>query len=92
MKPRTLLPLILIALLILPVLLFAQAKPERTQVPIALTHVTVIDVAGGPARRDATVVIAGDRIAAHAHRHRGRGGGAIPRDFPGAPSCRNLTP
>ena len=64
MKPRTVLLLILTALLILPVLLFAQAKPDHAQVPIALTHVTVIDVTGGPARRDTTVLIAGDRITA----------------------------
>ena len=51
-------------LLILPVLLLARAKPDRTQTPIALTHVTVIDVTGGPARRDVTVVINGDRISA----------------------------
>ena len=30
---------------------------------IAITHVTVIDVAGGPSRTDATVVIRGNRIA-----------------------------
>ena len=64
MKPRTVLPLILTVLLILPVLLIARAKPNRTQVPIALTHVTVIDVTGGPARRDTTVLITGDRITA----------------------------
>ncbi|HXQ34600.1 MAG TPA: hypothetical protein VN843_11365, partial [Anaerolineales bacterium] len=51
--------IILTALLILPVLLLAQAKPDRAQVPIALTHVTVIDVTGGPAKRDMTVLISG---------------------------------
>ena len=64
MRPRIVLLLILTVLLILPVLLLAQAKPDRTQVPIALTHVTVIDVTGGPARRDTTVLITGDRITA----------------------------
>jgi Amidohydrolase family len=64
MKPRIVLPLILTVLLILPVLLLARPKPDRTQVPLALTHVTVIDVTGGPVRRDTTVLITGDRITA----------------------------
>jgi hypothetical protein len=64
MKLRIFLLLILIVLLILPVLLLARAKPDRSQAPIALTHVTVIDVTGGPPKRDTTVVISGDRIAA----------------------------
>ena len=64
MKPRIVLPLILTVLLIVPVLLRARPKPDRTQAPIAFTHVTVIDVTGGPARRDTTVLIAGDRITA----------------------------
>jgi len=54
--------LILTALLILPVLLLARTKPDRPQAPIAFTHVTVIDVTGGPTRRDTTILIAGDRI------------------------------
>lgn len=56
--------LILTALLVLPVLLLARAKPDPSQAPIALTHVTVIDVTGGPPKRDMTVVISGDRITA----------------------------
>ncbi len=58
MKLRTFL------LLILPVLLVAQTQRDRTLAPIALTHVTVIDVTGGPSRQDMTVVITGDRISA----------------------------
>ena len=63
MKPRIVL-LILTVLLILPVLLLARAKPDRIQASIAITHVTVIDVTGGPTRRDTTVLITGDRITA----------------------------
>ena len=62
MKLRIVLLPILIALLVVPVLLLAH--PDRTQTPTALTHVTVIDVAGGSPRRDTTVVITGDRISA----------------------------
>lgn len=51
-------------LLILPVLLFARAQPDRTQTPLALTHVTVIDVTGGPSSPDTTVLFNGDRISA----------------------------
>ena len=51
-------------LLILPVLLLARAKPDGIPTPLALTHVTIIDVAGGELRRDMTVVITGDRISA----------------------------
>ena len=54
----------IVLLLVLPVLLFAPAKPVHTPAPIALTHVTLIDVTGGPTRRDATVLIVGDRISA----------------------------
>jgi hypothetical protein len=54
----------IVVLLILPVLLLAQAKPERIPVPLALTHVSIIDVTAGELRRDTTVVITGDRISA----------------------------
>ena len=54
----------IVLLLILPVLLFARAKPNHTQAPIAFTHVSLIDVTGGPTRRDTTVLINGDRISA----------------------------
>lgn len=46
----------LAVLLLLPALLFAQ--------PIAITGVTVIDMAGGAAQPDMTVVIVGERIEA----------------------------
>jgi len=51
-------------LLILPFLLLARGKPNRTQAPIVFTHATIIDVTGAAPRRDATVVITGDRISA----------------------------
>ncbi len=54
----------IVLLLILPVLLLAQAKPDRIPAPLALTHVTIIDVTGGELRRDMTVVITDDRISA----------------------------
>ncbi len=44
-------------------LLLAQPKRTTEQKPFALTHVTVIDTTGAPAKGDMTVVIAGDRIA-----------------------------
>ena len=56
--------IVLLLILSLPVLLPARPKPDRAQAPIAFTHVTVIDVTGGSARRDTTVVITGDRITA----------------------------
>jgi hypothetical protein len=54
----------LVLLLILSVLLLARGKPNHTQVPIVFTHATIIDVTGATPRRDATVVITGDRISA----------------------------
>jgi hypothetical protein len=39
-------------------------SPTTAARTIAVTHVTVVDVTGGPARRDQTVVIDGSRIAA----------------------------
>jgi Amidohydrolase family len=54
----------IVLLLILPVLLFARAKPDPIPAPLALTHVTIIDVTVGELRRDTTVVITGDRISA----------------------------
>src|SRR5438034_699919 len=67
MKRRIVLLLILTGLLILPVLLLAPAKADRTQSPIALTHVTVIDVIAAQPKSDMTVVINGDRITAVGH-------------------------
>ena len=64
MRPRIVLPLILSLLLLLPVLLPAEAKPDRTPTPLALTHVSLIDVTGAVVKRDMTVVITGDRISA----------------------------
>jgi len=54
----------IVLLLILPFLLLAREKPNRTQAPIVFTHATIIDVTGAAPRRDATVVITGDRISA----------------------------
>ena len=45
-------------------LLTGQTAPQRQQKVLALTHVTVIDVTGGPALPDSTVVITGNRISA----------------------------
>jgi hypothetical protein len=52
----------LLVSLVLPVLLPVPPPPPPR--PLALTHVTVIDGTGAKPRRDQTVVIAGDRIAA----------------------------
>ena len=49
-----------LVLLVTPIALSAQvASPARR---VAITHVTVVDVAGGPSRRDMTVVVDGDLI------------------------------
>lgn len=52
------------ALLLVLLLLASSARPNAAdaQKHLVVTHVTVIDVAGGPARPDYTVVITGDRI------------------------------
>jgi imidazolonepropionase-like amidohydrolase len=52
----------LLVSLVLPALLPVPPPPARR--PLALTHLTVIDGTGAKPRRDQTVVIAGDRIAA----------------------------
>lgn len=44
-------------------LLLGQSSPQGPQKALALTHVTVIDVTGGPALPDRTVVITGNRIS-----------------------------
>jgi imidazolonepropionase-like amidohydrolase len=49
--------------LILPALLLAQSKGDRQSKSVVLTHVTVIDVAGGTTKPNMTVVITGDRIS-----------------------------
>jgi predicted amidohydrolase YtcJ len=40
----------------------ASAAPPAAPPPLALTHVTVIDTAGGPSQTDMTVVVADGRI------------------------------
>ena len=40
-----------------------QIQAQRRPDPFAITHVTVIDVAGGPSRADQTLVVIGNRIA-----------------------------
>ena len=45
------------------VCLVAQQTPSTKPRSLVLTHVTVIDTTGGPAKVDMTVVITGDRIA-----------------------------
>jgi hypothetical protein len=55
--------------LALPGLFSLLSSPVWPQIPganqkaLAITHVTVIDTAGGPPRPDVTVLIRGDRIA-----------------------------
>ncbi|HEX5736116.1 MAG TPA: amidohydrolase family protein [Blastocatellia bacterium] len=55
---------VLLLLFFLPVLLFAQAKPQAHLKPVAFTHVTLIDATGAAAKPNMTVVIAGERIVA----------------------------
>jgi len=51
-------------LLVLPPLIrLADQTPNAKPTTLVLTHITVIDTAGGPAKPDMTVVIAGNRIA-----------------------------
>jgi imidazolonepropionase-like amidohydrolase len=57
-KLVALLPFLLLALPALP-----AAQQQRTPPPLVFTHVTVLDVAGGTALPDRTVVITGDRIS-----------------------------
>jgi imidazolonepropionase-like amidohydrolase len=49
--------------LILPALLLGLSEGGRRPESLVLTHVTVIDVAGGVTKPDMTVVITGDRIS-----------------------------
>lgn len=49
-------------LLMVSAVLFAQERPRSQPPSFALTHVTVIDATGAPARPDMTVVITGERI------------------------------
>lgn len=54
--------LITLLLLSLPALLPAEVKPESQPQPLALTQVTVIDVAGGSSKPNLTVVITDGHI------------------------------
>jgi imidazolonepropionase-like amidohydrolase len=56
-------PFLLILLVMLSGLMFAQPKQNPQSKPFVFTHVTIIDATGAPARPDMTVVIIGDRIA-----------------------------
>jgi hypothetical protein len=49
------------ALCLVTLLSFGEGRPPVTQT-LVLEHVTVIDVAGVPAKPDQTVVIEGERI------------------------------
>src|SRR5215475_11967910 len=49
-------------LFLLPTLLLAGWKTYPEQKALVLTHLTIIDVAGGPPKPDMTVVITGDHI------------------------------
>ena len=55
---------VLLLLFFLPVLLFAQEKPQAQLKPVVFTHVTLIDATGAAAKPNMTVVIAGERIVA----------------------------
>ncbi len=46
----------------LALLLLSAAPGPSTSTPVAITHVTVVDTTGGPARPDMTVVVEGNRI------------------------------
>ena len=55
------------ALLVLLMAAACSPSPRSANTPapaIAITHVNVIDVTGGPTRRDVTVIVRGNRIAA----------------------------
>jgi imidazolonepropionase-like amidohydrolase len=53
---------IIASLLLLPAFLLAGGKADPQQKALVLTHLTIIDVTGGPPKPDMTVVITGDRI------------------------------
>ncbi len=55
----------LLIVTLFPLIGIAQTRPKE-QVPdlaLAFTHVTVLDMRGGPARRNMTVVVSGNRVA-----------------------------
>jgi imidazolonepropionase-like amidohydrolase len=53
-----------LALALAATVLSAQPRQDAASHALALTHVNVIDATGAPLQRDATVIIAGERIAA----------------------------
>jgi len=53
----------LLLILLLPGLLLGQTTAIQSTRPLAITHITVIDVTGEPSKSKMTVIIAGDRIA-----------------------------
>jgi amidohydrolase family protein len=53
-----------LALLLLALPAMPSPQPPQTSRPLVLTHVTVLDMTGAPARPDMAVMISGDRIAA----------------------------
>lgn len=53
---------VLLLLVMVPGLRFAQPKQNPRSKPFVFTHVTVIDTTGAPAKPDMTVMITGDRI------------------------------
>ena len=55
---------LLVFLPVFCVLLLAQSPSQTSQKVLAVSHVTVIDVAGGPTLPDSIVVISGNRITA----------------------------
>ena len=52
----------LLLIVLLPSLLFAQANSAKRS--LVLTHVTVIDMTGGPPKSDQTVITTDNRIVA----------------------------
>ncbi|HSE65872.1 MAG TPA: hypothetical protein VLB12_02725, partial [Gemmatimonadales bacterium] len=52
-----------LALVLVAAPLEGQTAVPPDQQPLVLTHITVVDVTGGPSRPDMTVVVAGGRIA-----------------------------
>jgi len=58
--------LTILFLLLLSALLIGQAKPTPKFKPLVLTHVTVIDATGAPAKPDMSIVIVVGRISGRA--------------------------
>jgi len=52
---------IALLLFLIPVFLFALPKPKPDEI-LVISHVTVIDVTGGPSKSDINVIITGDKI------------------------------